>query len=416
MVFRIAKIVVLAALLLSPLVISRDTLQLRQTDLVASPYLFGMLEWEAANFFSKWVHKAVTALPWASESPEERRNRFNRHFELGEEIIRLRHEINNISSQKGNGKPKEQQNLEMKLSNLVKEQRGIRNSVEEYLESELSAALREQQVTSIWGLVLPPTDVRLEETPKLLVISPRDVIERKEDLLLMSAMRIEDMEALESRILQDQNMSALVTDIGGIATYPAIIPTTQSRLGIMENAAHEWLHHYFFFKPLGQRFWSSAQMTSLNETAANVAGREMGALVCLRIVGDAEECASPRERERDDNPKDTFSFNEEMRKTRLGVEELLSEGKIGEAESYMEERRLEFVGKGFLIRKLNQAYFAFNGTYADSPASISPIGDQLEEMRSLLPNVGQFIKTISQISSYEQFLALLEDIRIKSKS
>jgi hypothetical protein len=44
-----------------------------------------------------------------------------------------------------------------------------------------------------------------------------------------------------------------------------------------------------------------------------------------------------------------------MRQTRLIVESLLGEGKIDEAERYMEERRQLFVQEGFEIRKLNQA-------------------------------------------------------------
>jgi hypothetical protein len=49
-----------------------------------------------------------------------------------------------------------------------------------------------------------------------------------------------------------------------------------------------------------------------------------------------------------------------MHVTRLTVDELLAEGKIDEAESYMEERRRIFWDNGFQhLRKLNQAYFAF---------------------------------------------------------
>ena len=42
----------------------------------------------------------------------------------------------------------------------------------------------------------------------------------------------------------------------------------------------------------------------------------------------------------------------------------------------MEERRLLMVEHGYPIRVLNQAYFAFHGAYAESPASSSPIGAQ----------------------------------------
>ena len=81
-------------------------------------------------------------------------------------------------------------------------------------------------------------------------------------------------------------------------------------------------------------------------------------------------------------PSDQFSLNRELRVTRLRVDELLAEGKIDEAEAYMEERRLYLVEQGVRLRKLNQAYFAFYGSYATNPSAANPIGGQLEWLRS----------------------------------
>ena len=41
-----------------------------------------------------------------------------------------------------------------------------------------------------------------------------------------------------------------------------------------------------------------------------------------------------------------FDFRLEMRKTRIRADELLEDGKIEEAEAYMEERRQVFVAEG----------------------------------------------------------------------
>ena len=73
-----------------------------------------------------------------------------------------------------------------------------------------------------------------------------------------------------------------------------------------------------------------------------------------------------------------FDFNAEMHQTRVIVDRLLAQGKIDDAESYMEQRRVFFWENGYHIRKLNQAYFAFYGAYADQPAGSSrsrPGGD-----------------------------------------
>ena len=98
-----------------------------------------------------------------------------------------------------------------------------------------------------------------------------------------------------------------------------------------------------------------------------------------------------------------------MQKTRQNVDALLVTGHIEEAEVYMEARRRLFVENGHKIRKLNQAYFAFHGTYADSPSSVSPIGNQLERFRASFEDLGAFITALSEISSYERFLQRLDD-------
>ena len=95
----------------------------------------------------------------------------------------------------------------------------------------------------------------------------------------------------------------------------------------------------------------------------------------------------------------------------MRVEELLDEGRVDEAEEYMKERWWRLRLGGYGVRKLNQAFFAFHGVYASSAASISPIGGQLEEMRSLVPSMGSFIKTLSRVSTYAEFLELLEGLR-----
>ncbi|MCZ6891732.1 MAG: hypothetical protein O7F09_04375, partial [Chloroflexi bacterium] len=60
------------------------------------------------------------------------------------------------------------------------------------------------------------------------------------------------------------------------------------------------------------------------------------------------------------------------------------------------------------IRKLNQAYFAFHGTYADSPASVSPIHQQLLDLRDASTSLAAFIHTLQGISSYDEFIALIQ--------
>ena len=80
-------------------------------------------------------------------------------------------------------------------------------------------------------------------------------------------------------------------------------------------------------------------------------------------------------------------------------------------EAYMEERRLFFVEHGHNIRKLNQAYFAFHGSYATNPSTGNPIGGQLEWLRAQSPTLRDYIHTVAAFSRYDDLLLLLAQER-----
>jgi hypothetical protein len=94
-----------------------------------------------------------------------------------------------------------------------------------------------------------------------------------------------------------------------------------------------------------------------------------------------------------------------MHTTRVHVDELLAAGKVKEAETYMEQRRQVFWDNGYAIRKLNQAYFAFYGAYADVPggaAGEDPVGPAVRTLRSRSSSLLAFLETIAQMSSFRQ--------------
>ena len=77
----------------------------------------------------------------------------------------------------------------------------------------------------------------------------------------------------------------------------------------------------------------------------------------------------------------------------------------------MESRRRFLNERGFRIRRINQAYFAFHGLYADTPASISPIGPKLQELRDHLASLGDFIRVAAELTSEEQLDRVLTSVR-----
>ena len=119
-------------------------------------------------------------------------------------------------------------------------------------------------------------------------------------------------------------------------------------------------------------------MTTLNETAATLGGAELGAMAYAAMAEATVAEETPAAKPGPNRPPAGFDAAQAIRETRLRTEGLLAQGEILEAEVYMEERRQLLVDRGYHIRKINQAFFAFRESYATDPGSISPIDDQLE--------------------------------------
>ncbi len=106
-----------------------------------------------------------------------------------------------------------------------------------------------------------------------------------------------------------------------------------------------------------------------------------------------------------------FDFRAEMYETRVTTDRLLQEGKIEEAEAYMEMRRRFLWENGYPIRRLNQAYFAFHGAYADLPggaAGEDPVGPAVRRLREQSRSLAEFVKRIAWVTSFEALTRIIE--------
>jgi hypothetical protein len=175
---------------------------------------------------------------------------------------------------------------------------------------------------------------------------------------------------------------------------------------------HEWTHNYLFFYPLGQHYADSQELISMNETVASMVEDELS-LELARIYYPEIYERRMAEKAIEQSPvvqpvhEDEFSFNANMRKTRIRVEELLAAGQIEEAETYMEQQRRKLVEMGYYVRKLNQAYFAFYGSYAAGKgwaAQTNPIGEQMQALRDRSTSLRAFLETVSRMSSHQDLL------------
>jgi hypothetical protein len=76
---------------------------------------------------------------------------------------------------------------------------------------------------------------------------------------------------------------------------------------------------------------------------------------------------------------------------------LLATGEVEAAERLMHQRRAELVAAGLEVRKLNQAYFAFHGSYGDAAAGRSPIPGRLQRLRESSGSVGEFLRRVAEL-------------------
>ena len=394
--------VVVALLVFTP----RSTRVLGPAHAAARGYEFGLVGWEISNFLDKWAHRAREFIPWVGTSDEEKRERLDRYLALNEESKTAKRDIEREASVSNSGSD-QSTSLQDHLDELEKERRGLRNDVEELMESAIDAVLRDLGIGELGPVTWPPVDFRMDSTPRVLVTSPRDRIQRLESILIDSEITLTERQAVEDAVYDNSGLSAIVLGTGGVATFPTVIPNDRDLLSTLDVAAHEWLHAYLIFKPLGRAYWSSDDLATVNETVANLFGEEVGRLAYERITGETLSPPGPFIPETDRNSRE-FSFREFMRETRLNVDEILGDGNVQGAEAYMEQRRIELHDHGIFIRKINQAYFAFNGSYGDNPASVSPIGEQVQELRTYVENVADLVKAIQGTTSYEGFLLRLD--------
>ena len=405
----------LSLMVISCLFVRFDSLYLTPIGNLVIEYRFDVSGWELRNIFDKWWHKYRLTGDSSSLSRYDRLKQVESYLTLNSEEMKLISEAK--ATLQSDPLVNEKHISDKRLDDIRQQQSSIRHVVEDVLEAEVGAVLLEQELplrVPLLKISFPPVDFRLDVMPHILITSARDEINMKESILLKSRISRSEKETIENEILETQNLSALVENLGGLATYPALISNSHDLRFILNTVAHEWLHQFFFFHPLGQNFSKSPDMASLNETAANLVGSEIGGLVMERVLMAMPSLDNHQINRLEEVYGDKrFNFSEEMRETRLEVEKLLKNGEIYRAEQYMEERRLFMADNGFYIRKLNQAYFAFHGRYGDSPSSVSDIADELREMRRLLPSLKSFVEAISGVGSYKEFKDLKHNLLVQ---
>lgn len=302
-------------------------------------------------------------------------------------------------------------------ASLKEEQQQLQSitpSVEKILQKQVSSVLAKENIEDS-SSVFPPVLYHTSDLPLSLLISPRDRIQLDADISVQPELSDAQRSELEKEVESGIGVSALVEEVGGIGTYPAMIMQTTDLNWLVETIAHEWVHNYLTLYPLGLNYDTSPELRTMNETTADLAGVEIGQKVIETFYPELIPIpVSPASTEATEQPQPpTFDFDKEMRITREYVDALLSQGEIEKAETYMESRRRVFWENGYLIRRINQAYFAFYGAYNDIPgggaAGADPVGPAVVLLRENSDSLGDFLKEISKMSTYEQLEAAVSN-------
>jgi hypothetical protein len=248
-----------------------------------------------------------------------------------------------------------------------------------------------------------------------LIVSPRDRIEQTANISVNTDLTVDEQVNLEDDVSKGLNVSSLVVQIGGVGVYPTMVARTTNVNWLLSTIAHEWIHNYLTLRPLGLLYSETPELRTMNETTASIAGDEIGAIVIEKFYPELKPAASfPNLRlvslsfDRPDPEtlvRPPFDFRAQMHETRINADALLAAGKIEEAEAYMEARRQIFLQNGYLLRKINQAYFAFHGAYADVPggaAGEDPVGPAVRALRAQSASLKDFINTMAWMWSFEQ--------------
>jgi hypothetical protein len=419
-VFRALRrtlLLALTALLLQYSTFPLDSTWNRVSLLLGNFQQFDYVSWELAALAVKARQTLYGVHPFMSEA--DRAGRVRAYMEDLRRAQSLEAQINTIYADPQQPDPAAASlDLRAERDTLRAKLEAEQPLIEAILEGQVAAVLVEQGFGTL-GQILPPVSAHFTQVPNLLVVSPRESI-RFEVSINLDPLTADAISALEQQVEAAEDVSALVVPLGGIALYPAMILETASIPNALDTIVHEWLHHYLFAFPLGLAYFSgegfAGETRAINETVAANFGQEMSRLVLTRYYPDLlPPEPSPATSSRPPTPPmppalPVFDFGRTLDITRRRVDDLLAEGQVEQAEAYMESQRQVFAENGYLIRRLNQAFFAFYGGYqagwTSGAGGSDPIGPAVRAIREASPSLHEWVIALRGITTREQLLAL----------
>jgi hypothetical protein len=367
---------------------------------------FDYVSWTLGALGIKLSQAALKTSDYLPSS--ERRKIVLEYSQLVHQIQQDEAQLNDIYADPKISDPaQESASLREELNGLYSQRAELGPLAESIVQSQIAYTVAGMGL-SLGGQTVPPVLYHMTPLPLALIISPRDVIRQEADISLLPDLPVDQQAALEDDVDKSANVSSLVVNVGGIGLYPTMVMQTSDINWLAEVVSHEWVHNFLTLRPLGMNYLTSPELRTMNETTASIAGKEIGRALIQHFYPELlppppPETPTPAPSQPAEPP--AFDFNHEMHITRLQVDQLLAENKVDEAEAYMEARRQVFWDHGYHIRKLNQAYFAFYGAYADQPGGAAGkdiVGSAVRSLRANSSSLADFLNQISWMSTFDQ--------------
>jgi hypothetical protein len=403
------------ALIVIVLLLSLSFSNARITDIrdrvhiLAEDHAFDFVTWTANAVWVKLTQSTIAAPRYFQ--PQNQHLLVREYLQTVDDVQKTQNDINLLYSNPSIKDPAAASApLRSKLETLTQRLNALAPFAEAVLEMQVASVLNDVGLTN-GGQPIPWVLYHTTPLPQNLVVSSRAKIEQETSYVLQPDLSLEQAVTLENTMDQRLNVSSLVVEIGGLAAYPTMIMRTSALDWLSNTIAHEWVHLYLGQHPLGMNYETTPELRTMNETTASIAGGEIGKVVLQRyypelLAQDSPPLQLASHLTGSTNPDKTppsFDFRAEMHTTRIRADELLAQGKIDEAEAYMDQRRQIFWDNGYPIRKLNQAYFAFHGAYADVPggaAGEDPVGPAVRALRAQSGSLQEFLERIAQMTSF----------------
>ena len=376
---------------------------------------FDFVEWEVGAFFNKAVSSSLKAERFLNQ--EQQVEVVLTWLAETEKVINLEQDLIAAQNDTSSGHDNLVQAAKSELDRKKADQGRLAKLAEAVLQNQTEMTLTKVGF-GLGGQILPPVLYQVSDLPLNLIISPRTEIRNELSISLDAGLDAVEKDEIETGIYADYDLSALIEPVGGIGAYPTMVMRTTNLNWLTETVAHEWIHNYLTFFPLGIRYYINDQMRTINETTASLAGKEIGLNLIMAFYPER----TPRYNlpmptfttvlAEGAETMDPFDFRAEMRETRVRVDALLAEGQVDQAENYMEARRRFFWENNYRLRKINQAYFAFYGSYNDTPgggaSGEDPVGPAVQALRTRYSSLNKFLQAIRFVTSFDQLVDLLD--------